>query len=119
MEVYNLEINILYFICNPLSGQLQDGTINPAGIYDEFSDLPNRSITAVIASMETDGLITVDRSRSRLSITENGINRLQSSLACRIHQFDSCGCGSRIGWQRPGQYAGRNPLRRKTDDKRI
>jgi hypothetical protein len=109
MEINNLEINILYFICNPLNGQLQDGTINLAGVYEEFSDLPNRSVTAVIASMETDGLITVDRSRFRLSITENGINRLQSSIACHIYQFDSCGCGRPIGWQRKGHYTGHNP----------
>jgi hypothetical protein len=109
MEINNLEINILYFICNPLNGQLQERTINPAGIYDEFSDLPNRSVTAVIESMETDGLITVDGSRSRLSITENGINRLQSSIACHIFQFESCECGSLIGRQLPGQYTGRHP----------
>ncbi|WP_319405896.1 hypothetical protein [uncultured Desulfosarcina sp.] len=28
MERHNLEINILYFMCNPLNGQLQDGTVN-------------------------------------------------------------------------------------------
>ncbi|WP_372678731.1 hypothetical protein [Desulfosarcina sp.] len=106
MEINNLEINILYFICNPLNGHLHDGTINPAGIYEEFSDLPNRSVTAVIESMETDGLITVDRLRSQLSITENGINRLQSTIACHIYQFESCGCSRLIGWQRPGQYTG-------------
>ena len=108
MEINNLEINILYFMCNPLNGHFQDGTINPAGIYEEFSDLPNRSVTAVIESMETDGLITVDRSRFRLSITENGINRLQSSIACQIYRFESCECGRPIGWQRSGRYTGPN-----------
>lgn len=119
MEINNLEVNILYFICNPLNGELQDGTINQRGLLEEFSDLPERSVTAAIDSMESDGLIRIDRSRSRLSITENGINRLQSSIACHIHEFDSCGCGSPIGWLQPGQYTGRNPLRRKTDDERI
>jgi len=109
MKINNLEINILYLMCNPLSGELQDGTINQSGLLEEFSDLPSRSVTAVIESMKADGLITIDRPRSRLSITENGINRLQSSIACHIHQFDSCGCGSLIEWQRPGQYPGRKP----------
>ena len=78
MKINNLEVNILYFICNPLNGELQDGTINQRGLLEEFSDLPERSVTAAIDSMESDGLIRIDRSRSRLSITENGISRLQS-----------------------------------------
>ncbi len=86
MKFNNLEINILYFMCNPLNGQLQDGTIRQDGIFEEFSDIPTRSITSAIDSMETDGLITIDR--SRLSITESGIKRLQSSIACHIYKSE-------------------------------
>jgi predicted methyltransferase len=94
-------------MCNPLNGQLQDGTIRQDGIFEEFSDIPTRSITSAIVSMETDGLITIDR--SRVSITESGINRLQSSIACHVDKFDSCGCGLAIGRQSPGQYTRLNP----------
>ena len=86
MKFNNLKINILYFMCNPLNGQLQDGTIRQDGIFEEFSDIPTRSIIAAIDSMETDGLITIDR--SRISITESGINRLQSSSVCHICKSD-------------------------------
>ena len=86
MKFNNLEINILYFMCNPLNGQLQDGTIRQDGIFEEFSDIPTRSITSAIDSMETDGLITIDR--SRLSITESGIKRLQSSIVCHIYKSE-------------------------------
>ncbi len=106
MEINNLEINILYFMCNPLNGQLQDGTINREGLLEEFSDLPEGSVTSAIDSMITDGLITVER--SWISITENGINRLQSSIACHVYKFDSCWCGRSIGRQPSGRYTGLN-----------
>jgi hypothetical protein len=104
MEINNLEINILYFMCNPLNGQLQDGTIRREGILEEFSDIPERIITSAIDSMRTDGLITIER--SWISITERGLNRLQSSIACHVHKFDSCWCGRSIGHQPSGRYTG-------------
>lgn len=92
MQIANLEINILYFMCDPHSGQPQEGTIARGDIFDEFSDIPESTIESVIDSMVADGLIIVDRVRASVSITQNGINRLQSSLACRIHRFDRCRC---------------------------
>jgi hypothetical protein len=97
MEISNLEINILYFMCNPLNGQSRDGTIRSKDVFKEFSDIPDGSVITTINSMANDGLITIDRSRSRLSITANGISRLQSSIACRIHHFDSCRCSHATG----------------------
>jgi len=94
MEIANLEINILYFMCDPRSGPAQGGPVDARDIFDEFSDIPESTIESVIDSMAGDGLIAVDRARSRLSITSNGINRLQSSLACRIHRFDRCRCSA-------------------------
>jgi len=47
----------------------------------------------VLNTMENEGSITINPSRSYLSITEKGINRLQSSTACRIYDFDHCQCG--------------------------
>jgi hypothetical protein len=107
MQINNLEINILYYMCNPLNGELQDGTTNQTGLLEEFSDLPERSVTAVIDSMQTDGLITI--AGSRISITENGIHRLKSSIACHIYKFDSCECGGTIGRPSMGRYTGLNP----------
>jgi len=109
MNFNNLLVNILYFMCNPLNGQLQDGMINQEGIFEEFSDLPESSVASAIDSMLTDELIMIDPSRSRISITENGISRLQSTIACHIHKFDSCECGSLLGRQLPGRYTGLNP----------
>ncbi|MCB2146250.1 MAG: hypothetical protein KQI81_07220 [Deltaproteobacteria bacterium] len=102
MEINNLEINILYFMCNPLNGQLRDGTIDREGLLEEFSDLPERSVISAIDSMITDGLISIER--SWISITEKGINRLQSSIACHVFKFDSCGCGRSFGRQSSGRY---------------
>lgn len=107
MKFNNLEINILYFMCNPLNGQLRDGTIRQAVIFEEFSDIPKRSVASAIDSMETGGLITI--ARSRISITENGIHRLKSSIACHIYKFDSCECSGAIGRPSPGRYTGINP----------
>ena len=109
MKINNLELNILYFICNPLNGELQDGTVDQSGIYEEFSDIPESNLSAAIDSMETDGLISTDRPGSRISITENGLNRLQASIACHIFKFDSCSCGGAIGRQTQGLFTGRHP----------
>ena len=93
MQIQNLEINILYFMCNPLRGQHADGTVMSRDVFDEFSDIPQGALLSAVNTMVDDGLISSDPSRSHLSITENGINRLQSSIACRIHRFDHCFCG--------------------------
>ena len=109
MEINNLEINILYFMCNPINGQIQDGAIDSKDVFEEFSDIPDGHVIAAIDAMAKERLILIDRSHSRLSITQSGINRLQSSIACRIHQFDRCQCGGSIGRQTPGQSTGRSP----------
>jgi hypothetical protein len=93
MEITNLEINILYFICDPDSGRGRLGRIDRNDIFDEFSDIPDGIVETVIDKMAGDHLITTDAAHSTIEVTPNGVNRLQSSLACRIHHFDRCGCG--------------------------
>ena len=107
MEIRNLEINILYCMCSALNGQLQDGTIDSGSVYAEFSDIPDRSVASAIDSMVADGWVTIDR--SRLSITENGIHRLQSAGVCRSHRYGRCWCGDYIGRRPQGQSAGHHP----------
>lgn len=93
MEITNLEINILYFICDPHNDRAHNGRIDSKDIFEEFSDIPPGSIESVIEAMARDRLVTIDAARMTVEITPNGVNRLQSSLACRIHHFDRCGCG--------------------------
>jgi hypothetical protein len=93
MEITNLEINILYFICDPDNNRARSGRIDSKDIFEEFSDLPEGSIVYVMEAMARDRLITMDAARTAVEITLNGVNRLKSSLACRIHHFDRCGCG--------------------------
>ena len=93
MQVHNLEINILYFMCDPNKGHHADGTVRSSAVFDEFSDIPQGAVMSAVDEMVADGLIASDPQRSRLSITENGIHRLQASIACRIHHCDHCRCG--------------------------
>lgn len=96
MEIMNLEINILYFLCSPTAGREtshRTGTITAKQLFEGFADIPAGSIREALHSMETDGLVTMDSTGTLLSVTENGILRLQSSLACQTHRFDSCRCG--------------------------
>lgn len=93
MKIHNLEINILYCLCEPLDGLRKDRSNAVADIVDAFSDIPAGELMTTVRSMVGDGLITIDRSGNRLAITQGGIDRLQSSLACRIHRFDRCRCG--------------------------
>ena len=94
MQINNLNINILYFVCNPTRGQEADGTARYEDVVNAFSDIPESNISAVISSMIADKLISMGPSRRRITITKNGIHRLQASVACRIHRFDGCQCGA-------------------------
>ena len=109
MEINNLEINILYLICNPLNGQVQEGAIDSKAIFEEFSDIPDGHVIAAFDSMARENLILIDRTHSRLSITQSGINRLQSSIACRIYHFDRCRCDTSVEEHPSGQLTGLNP----------
>ncbi len=109
MKMHNLEINILYSLCNPLNGQVQNGAIDSKAIFEEFSDIPNGQLVAAFDSMARENLIQIDRTHSRLSITQIGINRLQSSIACRIHDFDRCRCDTSVESHPPGQLNELNP----------
>jgi hypothetical protein len=109
MEINNLAINILYFMCKPLKGQSRNGTISSRDVFKEFSDIPDSNVMSAINSMANDRLITIDRKRAQLSITASGISRLQSSIACRIHKFDSCRCDRSIGGQSADKFTGGNP----------
>ena len=92
MQIANLEINILYFMCNPLNGQAGDGAVDRARIFEEFSDIPSNAVGSAIHALTADGLVAENRKGSQLVITDSGISRLQSSIACRIHRFDRCRC---------------------------
>ena len=93
MKIHNLEINILYCLCDPLSGLGNDRSSAVADIVDAFSDIPVGQLMSTIRAMVGDGLITIDRYGNRLTITDGGINQLQSTIACRVHRFDRCRCG--------------------------
>jgi hypothetical protein len=93
MNIRNLEINILFFICDSLNGQSEDGIAMVKDVFEDFSDIPEGELLSAINAMENEGLITINPSRACLSITEKGISRLHSSIACRVHNFDACHCG--------------------------
>lgn len=97
MEIMNLEVNILYFLCSPVDGAREPvpvDTVPASHLFDAFADIPAGSIEAVLRSMAADRLITMDPGRARIGITANGIQRLQASIACRIHRFENCRCGA-------------------------
>ena len=93
MKIHNLEINILYCLCDPLHGVHEDLSSAVADIVDALSDIPVGQLMSTIRAMAGDGLITIDRYGNRLAITDGGINQLQSTIACRVHRFDRCRCG--------------------------
>ena len=88
MQIRNLEVNILYFLCNPLSGREEDGTALDQDLMDEFSDIPEDEIRFAIDAMVADELIRQNPSESNLTITAKGIKRLQSSVAYRMHNLN-------------------------------
>ena len=90
MEIDNLEINVLYCLCDGTNERGRRDMHRIAAILEEFSDIPQSNIFAVIDGMRDRGWIRLDRSGSALDITKSGIRRLQASIACRIHRFDHC-----------------------------
>lgn len=94
MKVKNLDINILYYICDRLQKSKDDQEIAIDTIFEEFSDIPKSELNSAIRLMIDDRLIAIDKAQSRLSMTELGSKRLRSSLACRIGQFELCDCSN-------------------------
>ena len=88
MQIQNLEVNILYFFCNPMSGREEDGTAMDEDLMDEFSDIPKGSVQSTLNKMIADDLIRRNPSNSYLTITAKGIKQLRSSVAYRMHNFD-------------------------------
>jgi hypothetical protein len=93
MNIRNLEINILFFICDSLNGHSENGSALTKDVFEDFSDIPKGELLSAVKTMVDEGLITTSSSRSCLSITEKGISRLESSIACRVNNFDLCQCG--------------------------
>lgn len=104
MQIQNLEINILFFLCDSRIERVAVGTAKLMDLLNELSDIPEGEIMSAISTMVDQDLITVDGSRSKLSITQSGIDRLRSSVACQIHHFDHCKCGQgTYGCNAPGK----------------
>ncbi len=93
MEIVNLEVNILYFLCSPIDGSKTPGVVDRKAVIREFSDIPERNIASAVAAMVGAGLVTVDPEGSPIRVTDRGIEHLQASIACRVHQFTPCRCG--------------------------
>lgn len=109
MIINNLEINILYYLCDPLNGQVQDAAIDSKEILEAFADIPDDHVIAAMDSMAKARLILMDHDHSRLSITPSGINRLQSTIACRLHHIDRCRCDGSVAGSPSEPVAGINP----------
>jgi DNA-binding PadR family transcriptional regulator len=92
-NIRNLEINILFFICDSLNSHSENGSAMIKDVFEDFSDIPRGQLRSAVKAMVDEGLITTSPSQACLSITEKGISRLQSSVACRINNFDHCQCG--------------------------
>lgn len=93
MNIVNLEVNILYFLCSPGDEHRTPGIAEREDVHREFADIPERNIAMAIATMVESGLVTVDPSGATIHATDNGIQRLQASIACRVHPFTPCRCG--------------------------
>ena len=94
MQIHNLDINILYFLCDPRNLRQAQASCDIVDVVTEFSDIPAAEIVAAIRSMADEGLLNIHLQGSRVTITPGGIHRLRSSIACRIHHFERCRCGS-------------------------
>jgi hypothetical protein len=51
MQIQNLEVNILYYLCNPLSGREEDGTAMDKDLVEKYSDIPEEAIQSAFDTM--------------------------------------------------------------------
>lgn len=89
MQIRNLEVNILYHLCNPLNGREADGTATDKDLMNEFSDIPEKIVQSTIDTMIADELIRRNSSKPHLTITAKGIRQLQSSV---VYRMQNLGC---------------------------
>ncbi|GAB6905043.1 hypothetical protein DESC_700150 [Desulfosarcina cetonica] len=93
MEIMNLEISILYFLCQTDLHRDPAGTGLYESVVHAFADIPQDDIRTIIDGMVANRLISLNSSGTRLTVTAEGVLHLQASLPCRIHAFDGCRCG--------------------------
>lgn len=92
MQFTNLDINILYFLCNPVYVKEDNKSVRYADIVDAFSDIPEDQIRSTVRSMINDKLLRADPMHTRITVTPSGVDRLRGSIACKINQFSRCQC---------------------------
>jgi hypothetical protein len=93
LDIKNLNINILHYICDHLQRNEDDHQIAIDLLGNEFSDIPKSELELAVDSLAEDQMINTDEARLRLSITRKGISHLRSSVACQTRQFAFCACG--------------------------
>ena len=72
MEFKNLDHNILYRLDEERRSANLQKTVHPEVIYKAFADIPERNITEILWSLENRGLIGLDPSARKLSLTATG-----------------------------------------------
>lgn len=90
MEFRNLEINILYHMGCAHKGRKGEEPIAITEVLEEFSDIPESEFISAIDTMAAEGLISTNSSHSRIRITEQGNNKLQTSIARLNIEMDQC-----------------------------
>jgi hypothetical protein len=98
MEIKNLEINILYHLCEHLEHGRSGHSVPRQMIVELFSDIPENQLDSAINTLAVKRLLQPHEHGARLSITREGIDYLQSTAICQISQPDECNCGTSHQW---------------------
>lgn len=84
MEFWNLEINIVYHMCEELTRKNRCGPLEIDVIYRTFSDIPKDKINSNIRLLVDKGWIREDKDRSRLFLTDHGRSEVRSFIPANL-----------------------------------
>jgi hypothetical protein len=78
MEVHNLEKNILYRLCEEMTGGNHCGPVAASEIYRSFADLPAGQVTTCIQSLADGGCLRYEK--DQLYLTSHGLSEIRTFI---------------------------------------
>lgn len=84
MEFRNLDINIVYQMCEELTRKNRCGPLETDFIYRAFSDIPKKKIDSNIRSLVHRGWIQEDKDGLRLFLTDQGRSEIRAFIPAKL-----------------------------------
>ena len=77
MKINNIERNIMYLLGKKWIESKTPGPFGTDWIFDKFSDIPDKNMTAALRSIEKAGYVELRSNYRRISLTRKGLSKIK------------------------------------------